>query len=249
PDGGKIVIKSENVVLDESGLETAGTYVKITVADTGIGMDEDIINRIFDPFFTTKTRGQGTGLGLATAYGIIKSHKGTLKVESKPGKGSAFMFLLPASRIKVNTGKAFEKKKKIFNGKGTVLLVDDERGVIEVCSEMLETLGYQVKAASSGSEAIDVLKNENSQIDLVILDMVMPRMNGQETFDKIRRLDPQMKVLISSGYNRESKIEKMMEKGCNGFILKPFDVATLSEKLKKVFKSQQKEKILQVLAK
>ncbi len=238
-DGGKIIIKSENIVMDECGFENPGTYVKVTVSDTGIGMDDEIMIRIFDPFFTTKTRGQGTGLGLATAYGIIKSHKGIFKVESKPGKGSSFMFFLPAAQTRVDTCKVPEKNKIIFSGKGSVLLVDDEKGVVEVCSEMLESLGYQVKAVSSGSEAIEVLKTGNLQIDLVILDMVMPQMNGWQTFEKIRKIDPEMKVLVSSGYSRESEIEKIMKQGCDNFILKPFDVTTLSEKLNEVFKTPQ----------
>jgi len=241
PDGGKIIMKSENFVaddfkVDEFGLEKSGTYVKVTVTDTGIGMNDEIMTRIFDPFFTTKERGQGTGLGLATAYGIIKSHKGIFKVTSKPGKGSSFMFFLPASRTKVAPVEVSEQKEMIFNGKGLVLLVDDEKGVIEVCSEMLEHLGYQVKAVSNGVDALAVLKTGTQKIDLVILDMVMPRMNGEETFDKIRALDPDMRVLVSSGYSRETEIEKMMKKGCNGYIAKPFDIAALSEKLNTVFK-------------
>jgi len=242
PNGGKILIKSENIVMDkfkvdEFGLEKSGAYVKVTVTDTGIGMNDEIMTRIFDPFFTTKERGQGTGLGLATAYGIIKSHKGIFKVTSKPGKGSSFMFFLPASRAKITPGKVSEEKEMIFNGKGMVLLVDDEKGVIEVCSEMLEHLGYQVKAVSNGFDAIEVLKAKNQKIDLVILDMVMPRMNGEETFEKIRALDPGMRVLVSSGYSRETEIQKMMKKGCNGFISKPFDIVKLSEKLNTVFKT------------
>ncbi|MCP3876225.1 MAG: response regulator [Desulfobacteraceae bacterium] len=240
PDGGKIIIKSENVVLDEFEIEKPGEYVKITVSDNGIGMDEETMTKIFNPFFTTKTRGQGTGLGLATAYGIIKSHNGILKVESAPGQGSSFMFFIPASRTKVNSSKDEKEKKEIYSGKGSILLVDDEKGVIEVCSEMLESIGYQVKAVLSGMEAIDVLKNGDLQIDLIILDMVMPQMSGQETYEKIKALDSEMKVLVSSGYSRETEIDKMMEKGCVGFILKPFDVATLSEKLNMVFAMPEK---------
>jgi len=118
--------------------------------------------------------------------------------------------------------------------------VDDEKGVIEVCSEMLESIGYKVKAVSSGMDAINLLKTENIKIDLVILDMVMPQMSGQDTFKKIRDLYPQMKVMVSSGYSRQAQIEEMMEKGCNGYILKPFDVATLSEKINLVFKAAEK---------
>ena len=242
PEGGKILIKSENIIVDELkvdefGLVKSGAYVKVTVIDTGIEMNDEIMARIFDPFFTTKERGQGTGLGLATAYGIIKSHKGIFKVKSKPGKGSAFIFFLPATNTKITHSKMPSEKEMIFNGKGMVLLVDDEKGVIEVCSEMLEHLGYQVKAVSNGVDAVNVLKDKKQKIDLVILDMVMPLMNGEETFEKIRALDPEMRVLVSSGYSRETEIEKMMKKGCNGFILKPFDIAKLSEKLNTIFKN------------
>jgi len=166
PGGGKILIKSENVVADESGLEKSGAYVKISVTDTGIGMNDEIITRIFEPFFTTKKRGQGTGLGLATAYGIIKSHKGIFKVKSKIGKGSSFMFFLPATRTKITPGKTTVENEKIFNGNGLVLLVDDEKGVIEVCSEMLEHLGFEVKAVSNGVEAIEVLKTKGQKMTL-----------------------------------------------------------------------------------
>lgn len=245
PNGGKIIIRSENIMVDELkaeelGLESTGTYVKVTVADTGIGIEEDIISRIFDPFFTTKERGQGTGLGLATTYGIIKSHKGAVRVESKPGKGSAFMFFLPARKTRVEVPKEPEEKHTIINGKGNILLVDDEKGVIEVCSEMLETLGYHVTAVSSGKEAIATLKSGNSQSDLVILDLVMPEMSGQEVFEKIRAIDPGLKVLVSSGYSREEEIEKMLQKGCDGYILKPFDMATLSKKMDHVLKAGDK---------
>ncbi len=247
PEGGNITIRSENVRLDdlqaaEAGLAESGHFVKVTVSDTGIGMDEEIMSRIFDPFFTTKARGQGTGLGLATAYGIIKSHNGIINVESKPGQGSSFMFFLPASLKTVDTLKDRNNREseKIVNGKGTILLVDDEKGVIEVCSEMLESLGYKVCAANSGAEAIKTIESGQRRIDLVILDMVMPRMNGRETFEKIRRIDPSMKVLLSSGYNKEAQIEELMGKGCNGFILKPFDVATLSGKINRVFKQAER---------
>ena len=245
PNGGKIIIRSENAVVDDSkvdelGLESPGTYVKVTVADTGIGMDEDIMSRIFDPFFTTKERGQGTGLGFATTYGIIKSHKGMIKVESNPGKGSAFMFFLPAKKTRVEIPKDSEEKDAIINGKGSILLVDDEKGVIEVCSEMLENLGYQVTAVSSGKEAIEAISSGKDRMDLVILDLVMPRMSGQQVFEKIRALDPDIKVLVSSGYSREEEIEKMMQKGCDGYILKPFDMATLSKKLDGVLKARER---------
>jgi CheY-like chemotaxis protein len=148
------------------------------------------------------------------------------------------MFFLPASPAKVDEVKVSEKKKKIFNGKESILLVDDEKGVIDVCSEMMTGLGYTVTSVSSGVEALEVLESKKIRIDLVVLDMVMPKMNGRETFERIRKIDPDMKVLVSSGYSREEEIETMMEKGCNEYILKPFDVAALSEKLNAVFKEK-----------
>jgi two-component system cell cycle sensor histidine kinase/response regulator CckA len=236
PQGGKISIKSENVLVDESlgaqfGLEAAGPFVKISVTDTGIGMDQETMLRIFDPFFTTKERGQGTGLGLATAYGILKNHGGAFQVKSTPDLGSTFMFYLPAEDARVEMVPDVETDEKIINGRGRILLVDDEKGVIEVCLEMLESLGYEVVVASSGMEAIKVMDEDGEKIDLVILDMVMPGMSGTETYDVIRRISPNTRVLISSGYSKEEDFNTMMEKGCDNFILKPFDVSMLSEKL------------------
>jgi len=240
PQGGKIIIKSENVMMDESridefGFEKAGAFVKVSVIDTGIGMGKEIISRIFDPFFTTKTKGQGTGLGLATAYGIIKSHKGAFKVESTPGQGSSFMFFLPADNVCIESEINVEEDEKIINGKGKILLVDDEKGVLEVCSEMLETLGYDVENASSGMDAIKIIEKNENKIDLVILDMVMPGMNGFETYEMIQKIRPDCRVLVCSGYSKQEEINRMIEKGCNDFILKPFDVAMLSEKLNTIF--------------
>jgi len=240
PDGGKISITSENVWIDQEkkerfGIDQTGAFVKITVKDTGVGMDKETMTRIFDPFFTTKERGQGTGLGLAMAYGIIKRHKGMFRVESTPGDGSAFMFFLPAKKTSVAARKNNNCMKRIFNGKGTILLVDDEKGVIEVCSEMLESLGYDVKTAFSGNEALKIVHSAGKKIDLVILDMVMPEMGGKEAFENIRRIQPDVRVLVTSGHNKEKEIKQMMKNGCRDFIYKPFDVAMLSEKINSIF--------------
>ena len=245
PLGGRIFIKSENVLIDESridefGFDAPGAFVKVSVSDTGMGMDKETLLRIFDPFFTTKERGQGTGLGLATAYGIINSHKGAFKVDSTPDRGSSFMFFLPADDSRVQEAPDIEADEKIINGKGKILLVDDEKGVIEVCFDMLETPGYEVAVASSGMEAIKIMDQEGSNIDLVILDMIMPGMNGPETYDVIRRIRPDTRVLVSSGYSREEELKLMMEKGCDDYILKPFDVVMLSEKIQAVFNPMEK---------
>ncbi len=243
PKGGTITISSENVhvlpsQLEEFGLETPGPYVKIGVSDTGIGMDKETITQIFDPFFTTKERGQGTGLGLATAYGIVQSHKGVFKVTSQKGEGSSFMFYLPAQEAEVRSARHQEDVEKIINGRGMILLVDDEKGVVEVCSEMIKTLGYDVKTAMSGIEAVQLVEKNKEGIDLIILDMIMPEMGGYETYKQIRQIRPESRVLISSGYSKEDEINRMMENGCCGFIRKPFDVAMLSEKIDSVFNSE-----------
>jgi len=248
PNGGRITIRSENVEIDdwqthEMGVDRPGNYVRISVADTGTGMDKATMARIFDPFFTTKERGKGTGLGLATAYGIINSHKGSFQVESQPGEGSVFMFYLPAADTRSGrraSPKSKVREGKLIVGKGRVLLVDDEKGVIDVCSEMLETLGYEVIVAESGFKAIHVLKNDPT-IDLIILDMVMPEMSGFETYGEIRKISPDIRVLVCSGYSKEDEIRQMIERGCDDYIFKPFDVAMLSEKLQGVF-NPEKEK-------
>ena len=145
------------------------------------------------------------------------------------------MFFLPAKKASVTPRKNHKSLKKIINGKGIILLVDDEKGVIEVCSEMLESLGYDVKTAFSGTEALRIMHSDGKNIDLVILDMVMPEMSGKEAFENIRRIHPDVKVLVSSGHNKEKEIKQMMKNGCQDFIFKPFDVAMLSEKINTIF--------------
>ena len=241
PNGGTITIKSENIVVDRLniknlGLEKTGMFIKVTVSDTGTGMDDELITRIFDPFFSTKEKTQGTGLGLATSYGIIKNHNGIINVESKIGAGSSFVIYLPAVAAKVKRYSRSEQKKNIYNGNSTILLVDDEEGVIDVCSAMLQNLGYKVKAVNDGVQAIDILKSNKFKIDLVVLDMIMPKMSGRQTYKKIKVLDPDMKVLVCSGYSSDDEIQTMLEQGCADYIFKPFDVATLSEKVNNVLK-------------
>lgn len=238
PGGGHLYLKSENVVVSktksiELGLKSPGHYIKVSVVDTGEGIDRMIIDRIFDPFFTTKSRGGGTGIGLATAYGIIKSHGGAFRVLSKQGQGSSFSFFLPAageegSRMLSANGKS--KEAVLINGKGKVLLVDDEQSMVAVCSEMLNCLGYSVISATTGKEALEKARRE-SDIDLVVLDMVMPEMNGVEMFKQLRMIRSDLKILLSSGYNRQEDVEELLDLKTSAFIQKPYDINLLSEKL------------------
>ncbi|MBW2572849.1 MAG: response regulator, partial [Deltaproteobacteria bacterium] len=185
PGGGELYLQTENVTLNDSYTRhfsvQAGDYVKISITDTGIGMDEKTIKRIFDPFFTTKDMGRGTGLGLASAYGIIKNHGGIINVDSIINKGTTFNVFLPGSDK--NIVKTKPLNQKTLKGVGTVLLVDDEEMIIDVGSQILENLGYSVLSARSGTEAIEVYRAHPDEIILVILDMVMPDLGGGETYD------------------------------------------------------------------
>jgi two-component system cell cycle sensor histidine kinase/response regulator CckA len=209
-----------------------GGYVKITVIDTGTGMDEKTLKRIFEPFFTTREMGRGTGLGLATVYGIIKGHKGMINVYSEPGHGTTFTIYLPASEKEVV--KAKTATETIARGVETILLVDDEQMVLEVSKNLLECMGYRVYAAGSGQEAIAVYMEKRSEIDLVILDMILPGMSGGETFDRLREIDPEIRVLLCSGYSIEGEAQQIMDRGCSGFIQKPFQLKNISQKIREI---------------
>jgi signal transduction histidine kinase/CheY-like chemotaxis protein len=239
PAGGRLLLETCNVVLDNNSARkygiAPGRYVKISVADTGVGMDERIMERIFEPFFTTKEMGRGTGLGLASAYGIVKSHGGLIDVESKIGQGSTFNIYLPASKKTVNNETS--SSVEILKGEETILLVDDEETVFDVAIEMLQFLGYTVFSARSGKQALSVLKENDAEIDLVILDMIMPEMGGGKTYDLIKQLRPEQKVLLASGYSISGEARQILNRGCNGFIQKPFDIKTLSIKIREILDS------------
>lgn len=233
PEGGELYLQTENVTLDDSYTRhfslKGGNYVKLSVTDTGTGMDDNIKKRIFDPFFTTKDIGRGTGLGLASAYGIVKNHGGIINVYSMIDKGSTFNIFLPASTREVK--QEVPMNQKTLKGTGTILLVDDEDMIIDVGSEILANLGYMPLLARSGKEAIDIYQENKDRIVMVILDMIMPGMGGGETYDRLKKIDPEIKVLLSSGYSINGQASEIMDQGCNGFIQKPFDVISLSRKI------------------
>jgi len=208
----------------------------MSIADNGSGMDTRTIKRIFEPLFTTKARGKGTGLGLASAYRIIKNHGGFITVCSEEGEGTIFDIFLPASGK-----KAIEKKRpseELLIGKETVLFVDDEELVLDVGWQMLENMGYRSLTAGSGIEAIDLYKKHWTEIDMVILDMTMPDMGGGETFEKLREINPGMKGLLSSGYDINGEASEILERGCKGFIQKPFNMKALSQKLRETLDNE-----------
>ncbi len=236
PDGGDLFLKTMNVthegMKDKPYNPKPGQYILLNVIDNGAGMDEKTAERIFEPFFTTKAVGQGTGLGLASAYGIIKGHGGYIDVDSKEAQGTNFSIYLPASDEPIH--QTMEISERILSGKETILLVDDEEMVIDVGVELLKKFGYTVLEAMKGYEAIEVYKANKDKIDLVILDMIMPDIGGGETYDTLKKIDSEVKVLLSSGYSLSGQASEILDRGCNGFIQKPFNMRTLSQKIREI---------------
>ncbi|MDD5245191.1 MAG: PAS domain S-box protein [Syntrophorhabdaceae bacterium] len=234
PAGGTIYIETTNAVLDTTFTRPysikPGGYVKVSITDTGSGMDEKTKERIFEPFFTTKEMGRGTGLGLASVYGIIKNHQGIIDVISEKGEGSTFVIYLPASAKQVI--KEHRPSGTIVQGKETILIVDDEETILRVSSELLTMLGYKVLAAQSGKEALDIYGEHRNKIDLIILDMIMPDMGGEETFQLLKAIKPDIRVILSSGYSMNGQAKKILDQGCKTFLQKPFNIDELSRKIR-----------------
>jgi PAS domain S-box-containing protein len=236
PGSGELVLRTRSVILKESKFKHSvippGKYVTLSVADTGMGMDTNTIERIFDPFFTTKEMGRGVGLGLASAYGIIKNHGGYIDVKSSKGTGTTFVIYLPASdKEEVESTKSAEQ---VWKGKEAILMVDDEEPVLDISVKLLKTMGYTVFAARSGREALGIYQTEKDRIALVILDMIMPMMGGGDTYEKLKQINPDVKVLLASGYSIDGQASQILTRGCNGFIQKPFKLGELSKKIRTV---------------
>jgi CheY-like chemotaxis protein len=240
PSGGDLILKTMNVTdKDIKGKlydPKPGNYVLLTVTDTGAGMDKKTMERVFDPFFTTKEMGRGTGLGLASAYGIMKAHGGYIDVGSKKGQGSTFSICLPASDKEVP--KAVKSAERFTEGSGTVLLVDDEEVILEVGQELLETMGYRVLLARNGKEAVEVYEMNRDNIDIVVMDMVMPKMGGGEAYDRMKEINPDIKALLSSGFSIDGEASEILERGCDGFIQKPFAMKDLSRKISEILERE-----------
>ncbi|ADK86042.1 PAS/PAC sensor hybrid histidine kinase [Desulfarculus baarsii DSM 2075] len=236
PEGGRLIFETESAMLDDEfcqhhvGLEP-GAYVLLKVSDTGHGMDAKTLSRMYDPFFSTKEVGRGTGLGMSTVYGIVKGHRGHISCYSEPGRGTIFRVYLPVSPAG-QEGASGELPTQI-NGPGgteTILLVDDEPALREIGAKMLARRGYHVTRAASGEEALEIFDADPSAIDLVILDVSMPGMGGHACLRKLREADPQVKVIIASGYSRETQLKEIAAVGASGYVAKPFrayDLLTL----------------------
>lgn len=239
PEGGDVYVQTNNIFLDEDFVRpyqiSPGKYVKISITDTGTGMDKATLQRIFEPFFTTKKMGRGIGLGLSSVYGIIKNHGGFIDVQSEKGEGTSFYIYLPATDpLNIFQNREIEPEDGIAHGTETILLVDDEDMILDVSRKMLEKLGYTVLSAASGHEAIDMYQKHLEEISLVIIDMIMPDLNGGETYDELKKITPEIKVLLASGYSMDGQAQDILSRGCNGFIQKPFNIKGISYKIRAI---------------
>lgn len=236
PEGGTIRLSTENVELGEAFCTNSrfdiqsGSYVQVSVRDTGCGMPPELLEQIFEPFFTTKEPGQGTGLGLAAVYGTVDNHQGAVSVYSEPGKGTVFHLYLPV----LTEGRQEAQDRSLapaaaVRGSGTILVVDDELVIRTTASQILQELGYDVLLASDGEEAVARYADHADEISLVLLDVIMPKMNGRECFRAIRTIDPDARVLISSGFAQDATLREMRKEGTVGFVKKPYREVELSQ--------------------
>ena len=240
PDGGTIRVRTENTQIQTSvGLPLPlkpGPYVLLTVSDMGIGMDETTRERIFEPFFTTKEMGRGTGLGLASVYGIVKGHEGYIDVQSQPKMGTTFRIYFPESQQPTVT-ESKPPVENVLRGAETVLFVDDEEEILKVSKALLEVMGYRVFTAGSGQEALEIYRQRKDEIDIVLLDMIMPGMSGEQVYQLLKTVNPDVRVLLLSGYSRDREATALLASRCNGFIQKPFKIQDLSRSIRQALES------------
>jgi two-component system cell cycle sensor histidine kinase/response regulator CckA len=239
PDGGRLIIKTENAVLDEKYSRThpgakPGQYVLLTVTDTGHGMDKPTLDKIYEPFFTTKEIGKGTGLGLASVYGIIKNHDGYIECRSEVDRGASFRIYLPTTDLAGVETVEVEQTLRPAGGSETVLLVDDDGSIRDIAGQILMKYGYIVITAANGEEALEIVSRRPEEIDLIIMDIGMPGIGGRRCLKELVRINPAVKVLIASGYFLNGEIRETMESGSAGYVGKPYRADELLNKVRAV---------------
>lgn len=240
PEGGTLSFRTHDVVVEpdsprtKSGEVEPGKYIEIQVSDTGMGIEQKLRERIFEPFFTTKDEGKGTGLGLAMVYGTVQTHRGSVELHSRPGHGTTFTVLLPvcAAPDSAEVPKAAGERSRA-KGKGHILVVDDEEAIRVLLGKMLKQLGYQVSLSADGMEAVEFYARHGAEVDLVILDLMMPRMDGEKAFARIRAINPAAKIMIVSGFTKSKVVDDLLAKGALGFLAKPFHMSEISDEMLK----------------
>jgi CheY-like chemotaxis protein len=239
--GGVITIGIQNVYLDRVSAAvypdlSLGNYVKLTVSDTGTGIDYEIKDRIFDPYFTTKEMGKGTGIGLSVVHGIIKSHNGAVSVDSKFGKGTTFSILFPVAEEEAVIET--EAVEKLPTGNERILFVDDEKSMAEIGRQRLQRMGYRVEAKTNPIEALELFRADPDQFDLVITDMTMPHITGDKLVKEILKIRPDIPTILCTGFSEKIDEEKAKKIGVRQYIEKPFDRGKLLMLVRNVLDEQ-----------
>jgi two-component system cell cycle sensor histidine kinase/response regulator CckA len=238
PDGGKLLIETRNITLDEEycklNLEAkSGRYVLLSVSDTGHGMEKEVLEHIFEPFFTTKKQGEGTGLGLSMVFGIVKNHGGFINCYSSPGNGTTFHLYFPAANAEADPSWD-QEWANLPGGSETILLVDDEDMIRDLGQRLLVKAGYEVVSARSGEEALEIYQIHWERFPLVILDLIMPGMGGKKCLEELRKINPEAKVLVTSGYSARASIAESISGQVQGFVGKPFDTRELLNSVRSI---------------
>lgn len=239
-NGGELTISTDSTFLDDdfckksSYIIKPGMFLQITVEDEGHGISKDLQNRVFEPFFTTKEPGKGTGMGLSAAYGTIKNHNGAIDVKSELEKGTEITVYLPEAEVANNKEEDISENDLSITGVGTIMVVDDEDVIRRMISRILPSLGYNIKDFEKGSDAVEYFKKHHHDIDLVIVDMIMPIMDGKDVFNALKEIDPNVKVLLSSGFSIDGDAQKLIDLGASGFIHKPYRKSELSRKVAEI---------------
>ncbi|MEC4684569.1 MAG: ATP-binding protein [Nitrospirota bacterium] len=239
PDGGTLRIETDRVGRENGAAngiasDSDGGFVKLAVSDTGAGMDNDLQSRVFDPFFTTKDTGKGTGLGLYIIHSIVTNHGGYINLYSEPGRGTRFNMYFPVCRGEVKDSESFAEEE--LTGSGTILVIDDDQNIRELGKDLLASLGYTVITAAKGMEGITLFRERKEEIVIVLLDMIMPGMSGSEVFQSLQSIDPDVNVILCSGYSHEglAGIKELLDSGVKGFVQKPFTRKTIARALKQI---------------
>jgi two-component system cell cycle sensor histidine kinase/response regulator CckA len=244
--GGTLRIETHNRELSSDdghigGHARSGRFAVISISDTGIGMDDETIERIFDPFFTTGDRSMGKGLGLSITYRIVTSHDGFISVSSKEGRGTCFNIYLPACEDDAAARPVSEEEELAVSGEGTILIADDLADIRNLATSILERFGYRTLTAEDGKETVEIYEQHRDEIAMVVLDLIMPGWSGEKTLEALKSINPEIKVLISSGYSTESANEKLLALGIDGFLQKPFTIAELLAEVRRVLSGNRAE--------